>query len=127
MDFLQLLHNQRVGLAAENFGQGLHDVALHRHPQPEVAHGDKGAGVAGGGIVFEFLRKLRQIIGQRGVQIVQQPLPTPAYGIHMRQGVLGALAQQLFAGQVGAHFINRQFGFQVAFKGIAQSQLVLNR
>ena len=69
----------------------------------------------------------RFIVGQRRIEVVEQPLPARLHLRHMCQCVVGALAQQFAAGQVGAHLIHRQAALQIGQERIAQGELVFNR
>ncbi|KES12310.1 hypothetical protein SASC598O11_002860 [Snodgrassella alvi SCGC AB-598-O11] len=127
MNFVEFFQYQGIGFAAEYFCQWLHDVAFDGYAQMKITHGDKAALVASRFVVFKFLRKLLQIVGQWCVEMVEQPCPAGLDTGDVIKGMLFAGAEQLGAGKVGIEFIYRQFGLQIFDDGRAQGKFVLNR
>ena len=117
--------------AVENLGQACPQLLL-----PRGAHGVILQTVEEGGIdglVAQLAGddavggKLRLGLGQRPVEVFQQPLPALADGGDVFQRRLPAVADQHVLVEIGIAFVQRQVALQEGGQRIAQRQLVLRR
>ena len=67
------------------------------------------------------------VVGQRRVEVGEQPLPAFLHGLYMRERVVGAFAQQFAFGQIGAHLLNGQIALQVLDQRFAEGEFVFDR